>query len=71
MTDATGGAGPAANRPGALDTVPNRSDIRRAARIRYKAARELDQLLSVERTDTASPDWDQFALGWNERRAAA
>jgi hypothetical protein len=51
-------------------SVPTRYDIRRARRIRVAARRDLDALLGVGRTDHATIDWDQFALGIPARNAA-
>lgn len=71
MTTNEGGVRPAVNRPAADDTVTHATDTERARRARYKAARELDLLLGGGRTDHATPDWSQFAMGIPERRAAA
>lgn len=58
MTMQDGGARPAPNRPATASIVGRR-----------RASRELDKLLGVGRTDYVTPNWDDFALGWEERRA--
>lgn len=58
MTEPLGGARPADIRPGTDPTVERR-----------RASRELDQLLGVGRADRVTPNWDDFAMGWEERRA--
>lgn len=58
MTEPTGGARPAPNRPATLTMVARR-----------RASRELDALLGVERTDRVTPNWDDYALGFEQRRA--
>jgi hypothetical protein len=68
MTDREEGVRGAGTAPAA--TTPNVGDRYRLREMR-RASRELDQLLGVQRADHVEPDWSQYALGWNERGAAA